>query len=418
MSIAMEQPKATGFRLGMLIYDTRYRSMTIQVVFLAVMIAVFWWLVENTVHNLSIKGKDFDFGFLWVRSGYDINQQLVSYSSDSTHGRALLVGLLNTLLLSVMVCALSTVIGLVAGVLRLSKNWIVSRLMAIYVETFRNVPVILWIVLVNAIMAVSMPEPKEFRGENPQASMILFDSVAVTNRGVYVPAPEFARSLGATDLGFMTVNNDLLAILAVLGASVWGYRRVQRRAGAVQNATGVRPVTWWKSLAILVLPILALKVALGLHLAYPELKGFNFVGGIQARNSLIAMWLALSIYAGTYIAESVRGGILAISRGQTEAALALGLQPTLAMRLVVLPQAMRVIVPPLISQYLSNTKNTSLAVAVGYMDLRSTLGGITMNQTGRELECMLLLMGIYLSISLIISALMNVYNSRIKLKER
>jgi len=186
----------------------------------------------------------------------------------------------------------------------------------------------------------------------------------------------------------------------------------------VQNATGVRPATRWKGLAIVVLPLAALLAATGFHLGYPELKGFNFVGGVHARNSLVAMWLALSIYSATYIAESVRAGILAISRGQTEAALALGLHPGLATRLVVLPQALRVVVPPLISQYLSITKNTSLALAVGYMDLRSTLGGITMNQTGRELECMLMLMGIYLSISLIISALMNVYNTSIKLKER
>lgn len=417
MTIAMDPPK-TGFRLGMLINDTRYRSLTIQVVFLVLLIAFFGWLVDNTIHNLSVKGKDFDFGFLWVRSGYDINQTLIQYTSDSTHGRALLIGLTNTLLLAFITCILATVIGIVAGVLRLSKNWIVSRLMGVYVETFRNVPVVLWIVLVNAIMAVSMPEPKEFRGENPAASMILFDSVAVTNRGVYFPEPLFDRSLGNTDIGIFLISNDLIAILIVLFASIWAYHKLQSHATMVQNATGIRPVTWWKSAAVLILPLLALKFALGFHLGYPELKGFNFVGGIQARNSLIAMWLALSIYSATYIAESVRGGILAISRGQTEAALALGLQPGLATRLVVLPQAMRIIVPPLISQYLSITKNTSLAIAVGYMDLRSTLGGITMNQTGRELESMLLLIGIYLTISLIISALMNVYNKSIKLKER
>jgi general L-amino acid transport system permease protein len=417
MTIALDPPKA-GFRLSMLIYDTRYRSLTIQVVFLALMVAFFFWLVENTIHNLSIKGKDFDFGFLWVRSGYDINQTLVPYTNDSTHAQALLVGLLNTLLLAFMCCVLSTIIGLIAGVLRLSKNWIVSRLMAIYVETFRNVPVVLWIVLVNAIMSISMPEPKEFRGENPTAHMSLFDSIAVTNRGVYVPQPQFANSLGETNLGILSVSNNYLAIIAVIIGSVWGYRRLQAWATKRQNATGIRPTTWYTSIAILILPIVLLKLALGLHLDYPTLKGFNFTGGLQARNSLVAMWLALSIYSATYIAESVRGGIQAISRGQSEAALALGLQQGLVMRLVVLPQAMRVIVPPLISQYLSTTKNTSLAIAVGYMDLRSTLGGITMNQTGRELECMLLLMGIYLVISLIISAAMNVYNSSIKLKER
>ena len=402
----------------MLIYDTRYRSLTIQVVFLVMLLLFMWWLISNTVTNLALKDKDFDFGFLSARAGYDINQTLVSYTNDSTHGRALVVGLLNTLYLAFLCCILATIIGVIAGILRLSKNWIVSRMMGLYVETFRNVPVVLWIVLVNAIMSVSMPEPKEFRGEAPEASMILSDSVAITNRGVYMPGPAFSRSLGQTDIGPLSLNNDLLAILAVLAASIWGYRRLQKHAFAVQNATGARPVTLWKSALILILPIVGLNIALGLHLIYPELKGFNFNGGMHARNSLIAMWLALSIYSGTYIAEYVRGGIQAISRGQSEAALALGLQQSTAMRLVVLPQAMRVIVPPLISQYLSITKNTSLAIAVGYMDLRSTLGGITMNQTGKELECMLLLMGIYLTVSLIISALMNVYNRSIKLVER
>ena len=417
MTIAIDPPKA-GFRLSMLIYDTRYRSLTIQVVFLAVLLAFFWWLAENTIHNLSIKGKDFDFGFLFVRSGYDINQTLVPYTSDSTHARALLVGLLNTLLLAFMCCVLATIIGLVAGVLRLSKNWIVSRLMAIYVETFRNVPVVLWIVLVNSIFSISAPEPKAFRGENPEAHMVFFNSFAFTNRGIYMPEPLFSRSLGTLDLGIFLISVNFLAILAVLTLSIWAWRLVRRNATATQNATGIRPVTWWKGVGILVLPLLALLVATGFHLGYPELKGFNFSGGIQARNSLIAMWIALSVYSATYITESVRGGVLAISHGQTEAALALGLQQGLATRLVVLPQALRVIVPPLISQYLSITKNTSLAIAVGYMDLRSTLGGITMNQTGRELECMVLLMGIYLTISLIISTLMNIYNRSIKLKER
>ncbi len=416
MALASDAPRA-GFRLGMLIYDTRYRSLTIQVVFLFLSILFFAWLVTNTIHNLSIKGKDFDFGFLWVRSGYDINQMLIPYSSDSTHGTALLVGLLNTLLLAFLACVLATVLGIAAGVLRLSKNWIVSRLMAVYVETFRNVPVVVWIVLVNAIMSNSMPEPKAFKGATPEHSMFL-DAIAVTNRGVYMPAPAFTRGLGSVDMGLFMFNLNFLAILVVIWGSIWGYKWLQRDATTVQNASGVRPVTWWKSAAILVVPIVALLLGLGFHLENPVLKGFNFIGGLQARNSMIAMWLALSIYSATYIAESVRGGILAISRGQTEAALALGLQPGLATRLVVLPQALRVIIPPLISQYLSITKNTSLAIAVGYMDLRSTLGGITMNQTGRELECMLILMGIYLSISLIISAVMNVYNRSIALKER
>lgn len=417
MTIASDAPK-DGFRLGKLIYDTRYRSITIQVVFLLLFIAFIVWLSLNTLHNLEVKGKDFSFGFLGVRSGYDINQMLVEYSNDSTHGRALLVGLLNTLFVAALACVLATVIGVAAGVLRLSKNWLVSRMIGVYVETFRNVPVVLWIVLVFAIMAVSMPEPKAFKGENATAHMLFNDSVAITNRGMFLPEPLFSRSLGNIDVGIFLISIDLLAILAVLAASVMAYRWNERRVTAIQNATGVRPITWWQTASVLILPVVALLIATGFHLGYPELKGFNFIGGMQARNSMIALWLALSIYHATYIAEAVRAGIMAISRGQTEASLALGLGAGQTTRLVVLPQAMRIIIPPLISQYLSITKNSSLAIAVGYMDLRSTLGGITMNQTGRELECMVLLMGIYLAISLIISIVMNLYNNSIKLKER
>ncbi len=417
MASMSEIPRA-DFRLSMLIYDTRYRSITIQVLFLLAFLALMAWLVDNTIQNFAALGKNFSYNYLGSRAGYDINQMLVQYSNDSTHGRALLIGLLNTLFLGFISCILATLIGVTVGILRLSRNWIVARLMTVYVEGFRNVPVVLWIVLVNAIVSISAPEPKAFRGEDPSASMILFDSVAITNRGVYVPEPLFSRSLGNVDVGIFLISVDLLAIIAVIAASIWGYRRIQAKATVVQNATGTRPVTLWMSLAVLILPLVALLLATGFHLGYPELKGFNFVGGTQARTSLIAMWLALSIYSATYIAEIVRGGILAISRGQTEAAYALGLRPGQTTSLVVLPQAMRVMIPPMISQYLSITKNTSLGIAVGYMDLKSTLGGITMNQTGRELESMLLMMVIYLVISLAISTVMNIYNNSVKLKER
>ena len=407
-----------GFRPSMLIYDTRYRSITLQVIFFVIFVAAGWWLVANTFANLKALGKDFSFGFLTVRSGYDINQRLIEYSSDSTHGRAFLVGLLNTLLVAFLACLSATVVGVLAGVLRLSKNWVVARLMTVYVEAFRNIPLLIWILLIFAIMTESMPAPNAFRGENPTTSMLFFDTVAVTNRGIYVPEPLFARSLGNTDLGLFLISNDLMAIIAVLLASFFANRWLLKNATEVQNATGVRPVTWWKTILIWVAPLVALKFALGLHLGYPELRGFNFVGGTHLRNSLIALWFALTVYTGAFIAENVRAGIMAISRGQTEAAFALGLRPGLTTRLVILPQALRVIIPPMISQYLNITKNTSLALAVGYMDIRSTLGGITINQTGRELEGMMLMMLTYLTISLLISMAMNWYNSSVKLKER
>ncbi|MBD3677187.1 MAG: ABC transporter permease subunit [Rhodobacteraceae bacterium] len=419
-------PPKQAFRLSQLIYDTRYRSLTIQTVAMILLAVGLFWLVNNTVQNLQALGKDFNFGFLGERAGYDINQRLVEYSSNSTHGRAALVGILNTLLVAFLGCILATVLGIIAGVLRLSNNWLVAKLMAVYVEGFRNVPLLLWIIAIFAVMTESMPQPREFRGETPTASMMLNDSVAVTNRGVYVPRIAFTNSLTGNEAvasrdGLTPVASggiDWLLILVVLGASLFGIRAVRRWASAQQEATGIRPVTWYMQLGLLVVPTGIVLLILGATVVNPYLKGFNFTDGIHLRNSLIALWLALSLYTGAFIAEIVRGGILAINKGQTEASYALGLRPGRTMNLVILPQALRVIIPPLISQYLNLTKNSSLAIAVGYMDVRSTLGGITINQTGRELEGMLLLGGFYLVLSLAISTVMNIYNSSVKLKER
>ena len=406
------------FRLGMLLYDTRYRSYTIQIFVLMLLMLSIAWLLDNTVRNLAAQGKDFSFAFLWNTAGYDINQRPIEYNSQMTHGRAALVGFLNTIILAVMACVLATVVGVIAGVLRLSNNWIVARLMTVYVEVFRNIPTLLWILIFGAIMTEAMPAPRAFRGDDATASMLLWESIAVTNRGVYVPAILFEIDLGVLTLGPVSPSLNWILILVVIIASVYANKRLIDHATAVQNATGVRPKTWWKSILILLGPVAAVFVMLGVSLEYPELRGFNFGGGVHMRNSLIAMWLGLGIYTGAFIAEVVRGGILAISKGQTEAAYALGMQPGKTMRLVILPQALRVIIPPMISQYLNITKNTSLGLAVGYMDMRSTLGGITINQTGRELEGMMLMMLIYLMISLTISGAMNVYNNRVKLKER
>ena len=402
----LSDPPTEGFRLSQLIYDTRYRSMTIQVVaFMLIMVGLIW-LANNTVQNLAALGKDFDFGFLSTRAGYDINQRLVEYSNDSTHGRAAIVGILNTLLVAFVGCILATIFGLFAGVLRLSKNWIVSRLMGVYVEMFRNIPTLVWILIVFAIMTEAMPAPRDFRGDEPEAVMSLFGSVAITNRGVYVPAPVLGQ--GALILGLVFL------------ASIAGIVAFRRYAKKIQEETGKIYPVLWISLGLLIVPSLVFYFILGrpITLEYPELTGFNFQGGIHMRNSFIALTLALALYTGAFIAENVRGGILAISKGQTEAAFSLGLQPGRTMQLVILPQALRVIIPPLISQYLNLTKNSSLALAVGYMDVRSTLGGITINQTGRELEGMLLLGLFYLITSLIISSAMNVYNNSVKLKER
>jgi general L-amino acid transport system permease protein len=425
MAMATDAPK-DGFRLSMLVYDTRYRSYTIQVVVLILFAMAVAWLLNNTAQNLAARGKEFNFTFLWQRAGYDIGQQLIPYTNDSTHFRALLVGLINTLVVAFWGCIFATVLGVIVGVLRLSNNWLVGRLMTIYVEMFRNIPLLLWILLSYVLLSEVTPAPNAFRvtdemiaaGEEPAASMMFFDSVAVTNRGTNIPSPLFERGLGSVDIGFLTLNFTFLAIVAVIAGSIYVNRRIRASARATQEATGFRPTTWWKSLLVLFAPILLLLVAMGFHLEFPELRDFNFQGGILVAHSFTALTIALSLYTAAFIAEIVRAGILAISRGQSEAAFALGLRPSRTMNLIILPQALRVIIPPLISQYLNLTKNTSLGIAVSYLDLRGTLGGITLNQTGRELECMLLMMLTYLIISLLISSLMNLYNNAVKLKER
>ena len=415
----LTDPPAESFKLSMLVYDTRYRSITFQIIALIAFLLFFGWLTLNTVQNLNDLGKEVSFGFLGNPAGYDINQRLIEYDNQDTHLRAAFVGLLNTLLVAVLGCITATIVGVIVGVLRLSGNWLIARLMTIYVEMFRNVPVLMWIILAMAVLIESLPAPSAFRGDDPDSTMKLFDSVALTNRGVYIPEPLFSRGLGDISFfGAFDISVDLIAIIVVLIGSIWVSKRIGRKADATQEATGIRPTTWHIRTAVVILPTVVLLGILGFHLGYPELRGFNFQGGTHMRNSLIALWLALSLYTAAFVAEIVRAGIMAISAGQTEAAAALGLRSNRIMSLVILPQALRVIIPPLISQYLNLTKNSSLAIAVGYMDITGTLMGITLNQTGRELETVLLGMAIYLVISLIISSVMNVYNERKKLVER
>ncbi|MRX51031.1 ABC transporter permease subunit [Paracoccus sp. S-4012] len=403
----------------MLIYDRRYRGWTIQIVVFLVVMTAAAWLINNTLENLAALGKDFSFRFLGQRAGYDIPQRLIPYTADSTHLRATVVGLLNTLLVSILGCIAATVLGVVAGVLRLSNNWIVARLLTIYVEIFRNIPLLLWILVIYAIFTEALPPPNAFRGEDPAASMVLFDSIALTNRYTAIPSLHATSDPGSLSLGWgVLISWAAVAFVLAFVAAVIAHRAIRRWAKARQEETGARPTTWPISLGLYVVPAVVLWFWFGITVERPVLAGFNFAGGSNVHNALVALWLALTLYTGAFIAEIVRAGILAVSKGQTEAAYALGLRPGRTMSLVVLPQALRVIVPPLISQWLNLTKNSSLAIATGYMDLRATLGGTTLNQTGRELEAMVLMMLIYLVLSLIISGGMNIYNARIRLRER
>ena len=300
-------PPREGFRLSMLIYDTRYRSMTIQVVALMGFMLLAAWLISNTAANLAALGKPIDFGFFSEPSGYDINQRLLEYDSRDSHLRASFIGLLNTLIVAVLGCITATIIGVLVGVARLSPNWLIARIMTVYVEMFRNVPVLLGIVLVMAILIESLPSPRDFRGENATEAMLLNDNVALTNRGVYIPEPLFSRSLGdahifgSSALRF-DLSLDLVAIVLVLGASIFAFLKIRANAERVQNQTGLRPTTWYYQVGVLVVPISILLILLGFHLGKPELKGFNFSGGTHLRNSLIALWLALSLYTAGFIA--------------------------------------------------------------------------------------------------------------------
>jgi general L-amino acid transport system permease protein len=391
----------------MLLYDTRYRSITMQVIALVLLIATFVYLYLNITANLTKQGLFIDFSFLNSPAGYDINQTLIPYTSQSTNLQAAFVGILNTLLVAFLACITATILGVLAGVLRLSNNWLVRKLMSVYVEVFRNIPILIWILIIFTIMTVAMPGAKAFLGEDPERSMI-FGTIAFTNRGIYIPSPIWGPGSGV-----------VVAVFALSLVAIVGFRRYARK----QLFDHGRMIpTLWPTLALLVVPALlayfVMGQPIGLDRPDPLANRFNLRGGLQIGAPLVALWFALSVYTGAFIAENVRAGIQAVSRGQSEAAAALGLRQGRVMSLVVLPQALRVIVPPLISQYLNITKNSSLAILVGYADITATLGGITLNQTGRAIECVLLLMLFYLTASLTISLFMNIYNSSTKLKER
>lgn len=377
--------------------DPNARSIAFQGLLVAALVYAGYEIVSNTVANLRTLNKTFGFEFLPQKAGFDIIQSLVPYSSSSSYGTAIYVGFLNTILVSVLSIILATLIGFIMGVMRLSKNWLVSRIGTIYVEIFRNVPLLLWIFVFYGAVLQPLPGPKQ--------AINLFDSFFLSNRGLMIPKPVFG------DGAWLALIGLVLAIAASWGIARWSRQR--------QAATGQTfPVIWTSAGLIIGLPILGLVVA-GFPLTwdYPGLKGFNFAGGLAVIPEFIALCLALSVYTGTFIAESVRAGIMAVSHGQAEAAHALGLRSGATLRHVVIPQAMRVIIPPLASSYLSLTKNSSLAVAIGYPDLMAT-GGTVLNQTGKAIEIVGIWMITYLSLSLLTSLLMNWFNARMKLVER
>lgn len=385
-----------GFQLGRLLTDERSRGIVIQVAVLLAVALFIAFITFNTITNLKSAGLATGFGFLDDPAFFDINQPLIEYNSQSSFARALLVGFLNTVMVSVLGIIAATIIGVIAGVLRLSSNWLISRLVTSYVEFVRNVPVLLQIIFWWALLT-GLPKVRD--------SLSLGDTAFLNNRGVRVPAP-------LTEPGFGWV-------LAALAAGIVIAILITRWARKRQDLTGQIFPTGWTTIGLIIGLPLIVYFALGQPLGWeiPRRTRFNFQGGINITPELIALWLALATYTGAFIAEIVRAGILSVSRGQSEAAFALGLRPNLTMQKIILPQALRVIIPPLTSQYLNLTKNSSLAIVIGYQDLVS-IGGSILNQSGRSLEIVAIWMAVYLSLSLATSAYMNWYNKRISLVER
>ncbi len=378
--------------------SAQHRAVLFQILLVAGLGLLVWAIANNMMINLEKRGIATGFNFLSQEAGFGIIQSLVPYDESYTFGRTFIVGLLNTILVSSIGVILATVIGFVVGVARLSKNWLVSTMAGVYIEVFRNIPLLLQIFFWYFAVLRALPGPKQ--------SFAFGENIFLNIRGLYLPRPVFEDGFG-----FVLVTL-LLAIMASIWIFIWARKR--------QLSTGKQFKTPHTIiLLITVLPALAYFLS-GSPVSwdYPALKGFNFKGGISVIPEFTALLVALSIYTGAFIAEAVRSGILAVNKGQTEAASALGLRRGMVLKLVVIPQALRVIIPQLTSQYLNLVKNSSLATAIGYPDLVSVFSGTTLNQTGQAIEVVAMTMAVYLFISLSISVFMNWYNKKIMIVER
>jgi general L-amino acid transport system permease protein len=381
------------------LYDPKIRSIAYQLVLCLIVVFLVYAAINNAAENLARARIASGFGFWNVTAGFDISQTLIAYSSQtSTYGRAFWVGLLNTLLVAALGIVFATILGFIIGIARLSRNYLISRVAAGYVEVIRNLPLLLQLLFwYNAVLR-ALPEVR--------SSLAVPGGIMLNNRGLFLPEVTFHR-------GGMALLVALgLAIAVAVGFRHWARKR--------QEATGQQAPLLWVTLGCLVgFPLLVvLSGQVSIAIAYPEMGRFNIRGGVEILPEFVALLFGLAIYTAAFIAEVVRAGILAVSRGQSEAAHALGLRQGMNLRLIVIPQAMRVIIPPLTSQYLNLTKNSSLAVAIGYPDLVQVFTGTVLNQTGQAVEVVIITMAVYLTISLVTSLLMNIYNARIALVER
>ncbi|WP_416820991.1 amino acid ABC transporter permease [Cronobacter sakazakii] len=374
------------------------RAWLYQIVPIAVVLGITAYLIHNTITNLNNRGITSGFAFLDRSAGFGIVQHLIDYREGDTYGRVFLVGLMNTLLVSALCIVFASFLGFFIGLARLSDNWLLRKLSTIYIETFRNIPPLLQIFFWYFAVLRNLPGPRQ--------AVSAFDLAFLSNRGLYLPSPE----AGEGALAFVAA----LVIALALSAGLYRFnKKHQMKTGQLRRT--------WPSLLLLivVLPLLAhLIFGPAMHWDVPALRGFNFNGGLALIPELAALTLALSVYTSAFIAEIIRAGILSVPHGQHEAARSLGLPNPVTLRQVIIPQAMRVIIPPLTSQYLNIVKNSSLAAAIGYPDMVSLFAGTVLNQTGQAIETIAITMSVYLIISLSISLLMNLYNRRIALVER
>ena len=377
--------------------DPRVRAIVVQAVVVIALLLLVWYLVDNTITNLRRQGIAGGWGFLDKTAGFGISFSLISYEVTSSYGRALIVGFLNTILVAVIGIFLATIVGFVVGLARLSSNWLIARLATVYVEVIRNIPLLLQLIFWYVAVLSALPGARD--------ALTLGQSVFLSNRGLTVPRPIFEP--GSSLLLWALI----VGLAAAVGVSHWAQKRFERTGQAFPSG--------WASLGLIVgLPVLAFLLAgRPISLEFPEASRFRLVGGLNLVPEFVALLLGLTLYTGAFIAEIVRAGILSVAKGQREAAGALGLRPGQVTRFVIVPQAMRVIVPPLTSQYLNLTKNSSLAVAIGYPELVS-IGGTVLNQSGQAIEVVTIWMIVYVSLSLLTSLFMNWYNRRIALVER
>ncbi|HAU4328449.1 amino acid ABC transporter permease [Citrobacter freundii] len=374
------------------------RAWLFQILAIIAVVSIAIYLIHNTINNLSSRGITSGFSFLDRSAGFGIVQHLIDYEQGDTYGRVFLVGLLNTLLVSALCIVFASFLGFFLGLARLSDNWLLRKLSTIYIETFRNIPPLLQIFFWYFAVLRNLPGPRQ--------AVSALDLVFLSNRGLYIPAPQMGEGLFAFCAALM--------IAAVVTIGLFRFNKMY------QTKTGQLRRTWPTALALIVfLPMISQWIfGAALHWDIPELRGFNFRGGMVLIPELAALTLALSVYTSAFIAEIIRAGIQAVPYGQHEAARSLGLPNPVTLRQVIIPQALRVIIPPLTSQYLNIVKNSSLAAAIGYPDMVSLFAGTVLNQTGQAIETIAITMSVYLIISLSISLLMNIYNRRIALIER